>query len=206
MVDLTVTRGSVRRRTGIHARRVTRLDRRDLTTERGLRTTTPPRAVLDLASDATIAEVEHALAEGRALGLITDEKLEAAIDRVHRGHPGAAKVRALLHGRVARVLTRSQRERRMLELIEAAGLPEPRVNYRLLGYVPDFYWPEHRLILEFDGYRTHGGRAKFESDRRRDQVYAAAGILTLRTTWLQFEREPVALAVRVGQALAARAA
>jgi very-short-patch-repair endonuclease len=80
------------------------------------------------------------------------------------------------------------------------------VNRRLHGYVPDFYWPEHKLILEFDGHRTHGDRRSFEKDRRRDQTYAALGILTVRATWLQLEREPVALVVRVGQALAARAA
>lgn len=205
-VHVTLSRDHDRRHPGLLIHRVRALDPRDVTALKRLRLTTPARSVLDLATDASIAEVEHALSEGRAQALITDAKLEAAIERAHDNHPGAAKVKALLNSRVARVLTRSERERRMLALLEEAGLPKPLVNRRLHGYVPDFYWPEHKLILEFDGHRTHGGRDRFESDRRRDQTYAALGILTVRATWLQLEHEPVALVVRVGQALAARAA
>jgi very-short-patch-repair endonuclease len=92
----------------------------------------------------------------------------------------------------------------MLALLETANLPKPQVNRPLSGYEPDYFWPAHKLILEFDGYGTHGSRAKFESDRKRDQTFAASGIQTIRATWLQLEYEPVALVVRIGQALAAR--
>ncbi len=193
-------------RDGVRIHRVAALGSRDVSWVHDLRATAPPRSVIDLAAEASLPEIEHALSEGRAQKVITDAKLEAALARVPRTHRGAAKVRALLRHQTGRVITRSQRERRLLELLEAAGLPKPRVNQRLYGYVPDFYWPEHKLILEFDGYRTHGSRSKFESDRKRDQTFAAAGILTLRATWLQLEHEAVALVVRIGQALAARAA
>jgi very-short-patch-repair endonuclease len=205
-VHVTLSRDHDRRHPGLLIHRVRDLDPRDVTTFKRLRITSPARTILDFATDASIAEVEHALSEGRAQALITDAKLEVAIERAPGNRPGAAKLKALLRSRVARVITRSERERKLVKLLEAAGLPKPLVNRRLHGYVPDFYWPDHKLILEFDGHRTHGGRRSFEDDRRRDQTYAALGILTVRATWLQLEHEPVALVVRVGQALAARAA
>jgi len=56
---------------------------------------------------------------------------------------------------------------------------------------PDFLWREQRLIVELDSWGFHGGRQRFESDRRRDQRAAAAGYRTLRFTWIQLTAEPV---------------
>jgi very-short-patch-repair endonuclease len=203
-VDVIVVARWPKSREGVRIHRVKRLDGRDLMTKHNLRLTTPARTVVDFATGATLAEVEYALSEGRALNLITDAKLNGVLNRFPANHPGAAKVRGLLYHQTGRVITRSERERRLLELLNHAGLPKPLVNHRLHGYVPDFYWPHHRLILEFDGYQTHGSRSKFESDRKRDQLFAAKGIQTIRSTWLQFEKEAVALVVRIAQALAAR--
>jgi very-short-patch-repair endonuclease/predicted transcriptional regulator of viral defense system len=203
-VDVVVVNRKPKPRSGIRIHRVKRLSDQDMTVRRGLRLTMPARTVIDFATDAALPEIERALNEGRALNLITDPKVAAALERLAATHRGAAKVRALLRRQVGRVITRSQRERTVLKLLEAAGLPKPLVNQPLHGYRPDFYWPEHRLILEFDGFRTHGSRTRFESDRKRDQVFAAKGIQTMRATWLQSENEPVALAVRIGQALSAR--
>ena len=49
-------------------------------------------------------------------------------------------------------LTRSEAERRFLELIRAAHLPEPEVNVRVGRWEVDFLWRDLRLIVEFDGY------------------------------------------------------
>jgi very-short-patch-repair endonuclease len=203
-VDVIVIGRWPKAREGVRLHRTKRLDRADITTRRNLRITTPARTVIDLATDATLPEVEHGLSEGRALGLISDARLNAALDRAPANHPGAAAIRSLLKSQVGRALTRSERERKLLKLLDAAGLPKPLVNRPLHGFKPDFYWPEQRLILEFDGYRTHGGRRKFESDRKRDQLFATKGIQTVRSTWLQLELEAVALVVRIALALAAR--
>jgi hypothetical protein len=191
---------------GIVTHRVKPLDQADVTTRWHLKVTAPPRTVIDFASDASAAELEHALNEARVLRLLTDARLEAALRRMPATHSGSARVKALLRRPVGRATTRSERERAMLGLLAAAGLPAPVVNAKLLGYEADFYWPEFRLVLEFDGYGSHGTRRAFESDRKRDQTFAAHGIQTIRATWLQLEHEPVALVVRVGQAMAARAA
>jgi very-short-patch-repair endonuclease len=57
--------------------------------------------------------------------------------------------------------------------------------------------------VEFDGFEFHRHRHQFESDRRRDQVLAAAGYRAIRVTWRQLQEESMALAVRIGQALVA---
>ncbi len=94
----------------------------------------------------------------------------------------------------------------MRALLRAAELPQPRANVPLLGYVADFLWAERRLVVEVDGYLFHSGKASFESDRRRDQVFAAAGYTVIRVTWAQLWSEPLAVVARIAQALAARAA
>jgi very-short-patch-repair endonuclease len=70
----------------------------------------------------------------------------------------------------------------------------------------DLLWRRERLVVEIDGHAFHGHRAAFERDRRRDQVLAAAGFRVIRITWLQLEREPLAVITRIAQALATAAA
>jgi very-short-patch-repair endonuclease len=94
----------------------------------------------------------------------------------------------------------------MRRLMAAAQLPQPMVNARLNGYLVDFLWPDARLILEVDGFGTHGDRRALEDDRRRDQVHVAAGYTVLRVTWRQLRDEPMAVVARIAQALARRAA
>jgi very-short-patch-repair endonuclease len=94
----------------------------------------------------------------------------------------------------------------MRALLRAAELPQPRANAPLLGYVADFLWSEYRLVVEVDGYLFHSDKASFESDRRRDQVFAAAGYTVVRVTWAQLSDEPLAVGARIAQALAARSA
>ncbi len=110
--------------------------------------------------------------------------------RVSTSDPGAA-------------LTRSEAERRLLRLIVAAELPAPEVNVRVAGLEVDFLWRPERLVVEVDGYRFHDGRPRWERDRHRDQRLLAAGFRVLRVSWRQLVQTPVAVAVRIGQALAA---
>jgi very-short-patch-repair endonuclease len=184
--------------------RVRALDSRDVTTHENLRLTTPARTLIDLASQATSSELADAFGDARAKRLITDPKLKAALNRTPRNHPGAALVRTMLTE--GGTYDRSKAERLMRELCKQAELPQPLTNILLNGHLVDFYWPDHRLIIEVDGYGTHGNRHAFETDRRRDQTHTAAGYVVIRITWRQLQNEPIAVAVRIAQALARRAA
>ena len=150
--------------------------------------------------------VQEALTNARIAHEVNDDKLRAGLARCPPNHPGATAVRDLLETPVGQVVTRSERERRFLRLVAEAGLPQPLVNHPFGLYELDFYWPDAKLVVEVDGYGSHSGRRAFEHDRLRDQRLAAVGITTIRVTWQQIELEPMAVMVRVAQALAARAA
>jgi very-short-patch-repair endonuclease len=49
-------------------------------------------------------------------------------------------------------------------------------------------------------------RSAFEPDRARDQIHVAHGYRVIRVTWRQFEHSPLAVLVRIAQALAFGAA
>jgi very-short-patch-repair endonuclease len=65
-------------------------------------------------------------------------------------------------------------------------------------YTVDFLWPEAGLIVEVDGWRDHGTRSAFESDRERDAWLTAQGYRVVRFTWRQvkYDGTKVARVVR----------
>jgi very-short-patch-repair endonuclease len=161
--------------------------------------TSPARCVVDLAGSGSQLELENAVAECRRRGLASDREIRSALGRNPRA-TGAKRLLELIDsGRAA--LTRSVAERRLLELIRAAELPQPLANAAVCGHVVDLFWPEQRLIVEFDGWETHGRRTSFETDRRRDQRLVAAGYRVIRITWRQLQHEPLAVIARLAAAL-----
>ncbi len=204
MIDVTVVGANPRPRTGVRVHRVTQLGDDDVTTHLNLRLTTPARALIDFAAQASSSELHQAFGDGRAKRLVNDRALRSALVRAPRNHPGAAIVRGML--RAGDTYDRSKAERTMRRLCRGAELPEPLVNVPLHGFLVDFLWPDSRLIVEVDGYGTHGTRRAFENDRRRDQVHVAAGYVVLRVTWEQLQHQPLAVIARIAQALARRAA
>jgi very-short-patch-repair endonuclease len=92
--------------------------------------------------------------------------------------------------------TRSGLEDEFLELCDRFGIPRPRVNAIVEGYLVDFCWPEQRLIVETDG-RRHLTRAAFERDRARDALMTAVGWRVMRFTTWQVRGDPATVAARV---------
>ena len=135
-------------------------------------------------------QLHDAFGDARAEALLTDHALDAALRRAPTNHPGAAIVRSILSE--GGTHDRSKAERVVRQLCRDAQLAQPLVNRPLHGYRADFLWPDANLILEVDGYLTHGNRHAFESDRKRDQTHIAAGYVGIRVTWLQLQNEPLA--------------
>lgn len=115
----------------------------------------------------------------------------------HRGT--AALTKAI---RTDPALTRSEAERRFLELIRAARLPEPEANVNLGRYEVDFLWRNEKLIVEVDGYAFHSSRSSFERDRRKDQELGAAGYRVIRITWRQITDEGAAVIAQMSRMIA----
>jgi hypothetical protein len=95
VIDVTIVGCNRRERAGVRLHRVKALP--DVTTRSNLRLTTPARTAIDLASQASTSELSEAFGEARAKRLVTDAKLNTALKRAPRNHPGAALVRAVLH-------------------------------------------------------------------------------------------------------------
>ena len=155
----------------------------DHTTHHGLRITTPARTIADLSASLPAVALQRLIEEAQRRRLTTRVELE-------RHAPGRPALRAALAADEEPRLTRSEAERRLLELIRAAGLPAPRTNARVAGLEVDVLWPAQRLIVEVDGYEFHGPRPAFERDRRRDGRLLAAGYRVLRVTWLELVERP----------------
>jgi very-short-patch-repair endonuclease len=78
------------------------------------------------------------------------------------------------------------------------------VNATLGSFIADVLWPEHRLIVELDGYRAHGSRSAFEADRARDVELKLLGYEVIRFTWRQLTSQPAQVARTLRRLLTAQ--
>jgi very-short-patch-repair endonuclease len=175
-VDVTVVSpGTGRRRPGITLHRSGNLLQRDVRIHQGLPLTSPARTLLDLAGGLDRRSLERALDEALVvLKLATRAQITDVLQRAS-GHNGASTLGALMKRRSRTQVTHSEAERRCLELIRQAGLPEPQTQVRIAGYTVDLLWPEHRVVFEIDGYKFHTSRSAFDRDRRKDAALKSAG-------------------------------
>ena len=198
-LHVTVAGREVRSRDGIEAHSVRHLHPHDATRHDGIPVTSPARTLLDLATELSPRDLARAADEARVHHLVTDDSLNEQFQRYPNHRGTAALSKAIQTGPQ---LTRSEAERRLLELIRNARLPEPRTNARVGRHEVDFLWPEHDLVVEVDGYAFHSTRAAFERDRRRDAELQAAGYRVIRFTWRQLVNEHEAVIATLAAALA----
>jgi very-short-patch-repair endonuclease len=147
----------------------------------GLRVTSPSRTWIDLAGF---------LPPG-ALLAVTDQMLERKFpaDELPRilarspGRRGVATARRILPAADGKA--GSPMESVLRWLIHEAGLPRPVLQYvirdavgRFLAQV-DLAWPEHRVVVEFDG-NVHRDRRVFVEDLRRQNGIVLADWRVLR--------------------------
>ncbi|MCP3909373.1 MAG: DUF559 domain-containing protein [Actinomycetia bacterium] len=173
----------------------------------GLPVTTPARTVVDLAMIHSIPRlklvVEDALARSIVdLGAMSD--LVVALRR--RGKPGITKLTIVLDELASGdVPPESLLERKVLDAIRGAGLPEPAFQAGLPGRalgprLVDFAFLDgSKLIVEADGRRWHARNQAMSRDRERDLQAARLGWQTLRVTWEMVMGDPV----QVGRDVAA---
>lgn len=201
-IDVTVVRGDRRRHPGIRIHSTAEaLSPNDVRDREALRVTAPARTLLDLAAVLDERELRWTLEEARVRRLVTAASLRSVIER-HPGHRGVGRLRAAVGAATGGPrLTRSEAERRLVDLLAAAGLPAAELNTRVAGHEVDALWRAERLIVEVDGYAFHSGRTAFERDRRRDAELQAAGFRVTRLTWRQITEEPLAVAALIARLL-----
>jgi very-short-patch-repair endonuclease len=201
LIDITVPGRKTRARSGIRVHR-SRLRPEDATRHLGIPVTSPARALLDLAAGSSARDLARAVEEAEVQRRVSTQSLAEQLRRYPR-HRGRTALQGTIRSDPA--LTRSEAERRMLELIRAARLPAPAVNAQAGGWEVDLLWRTEGLIVEVDGYAFHSSRRSFERDRRRDQELTRAGFRVVRVTWRQLTEEREAVVATLAGALVSAA-
>jgi very-short-patch-repair endonuclease len=167
-IHITVSGDNGReRRRGIAVHRSHSLIAGVTTPRDGIAVTKPKRTLRDLHATSSLPVFRAAVRRALDLRLISNDDLRDSDD-----------------------LTRSKLERLFLSLCRRHRLPQPEVNVRLGPHEVDFLWRAEQLIVETDGFRHHGHRAAFESDRARDAYLQSQGFRVLRFTYRQLRDEP----------------
>jgi len=192
-----------RRRPPLRLHEARSLTAEDRALRDGIPVTALPRTLLDLAGTVRFDWLEKMLEQSEDLGLFDLRAVEGLLDRTV-GHPGHGRLRKAIALYTPSSFTRSGLERRFLELVLEAGLPQPRTNYVEHGFELDCYWPEFRFAVELDVFETHGTRAAFERDRKRQEDLLLVGIGMTRVTGPRLERESKEVIERVARLLSAR--
>jgi predicted transcriptional regulator of viral defense system len=176
-----------RRIRGVVTHRIRRTDLTDRTTWRRIPVTTVQRTLVDLAAVLDEDDLARAVHEADARHHVTPEQVERVLKRRHNW-PGARKLRRVMWGEAP--VTLSRLERRFLERLRAASLPQPETNRRVDGRFVDCRWPGPRLTVELDSYRHHNTRHAWEQDRQRERQARARGDEFRRYTWRDVDEEP----------------
>jgi hypothetical protein len=182
------TRRRAKRRFVVHFSSI--LAEEDRAVCQGIPVTAVPRTMLDLAIRARPEQLDGYLERAEDRELLDVRAVEDVLSRAggHRGRGPLARALAIYSPDPS--FTRSKFERRFRQAVEAAGIPAPSMNFNAHGFELDAYWPDLRFAVELDLFETHGSRAAFERDRRRQEELKLVGIESIRITAPRLKREP----------------
>ncbi len=180
-------------------------DRRRLTpqTRGGVRCTNILRTLIDLGAvdaGAVHGAVGHALTTDLAsLGAIQT----TVIEHSRQGRSGVVALReAVADWTIDAKPADSVLEIIMRRLIQRYALPPVTFHPIIGGHEVDFLVTGTPVILECDGWSSHGLiRAKFERDRVRDAELTARGWIIVRFTYRAITQDPKATADRFREAI-----
>jgi hypothetical protein len=192
-IEVTITSGHTpRRRDGLIVHRTSRQPLPDeVRVFDGMRLASFSRTLVDLAGRETHQELARLITETARKKALDLKRIEASI--AHR--PRAAGIEKL-----KKVLERYQPPdpdaKSNLERDVAAWLathpeiPAPLRNVWLDDrWELDFFWPEHRLVLETDGEPYHLTPDELERDRIKDAYLQRQNIKVIRVTGFRFDHD-----------------
>ena len=134
-----------------------------------------------------------------------DDLAQCGTRREYRRNPGRHGIRALQDA-VSELtdeapVLQSGLERAFRALVRDHHLPMPQFNVYVEGELVDVVWPEHRLIVEVDGYKYHQGKRAFGNDRPRDRALVRAHWTVVRFTDDQVDQDPEGVAAELSELL-----
>jgi very-short-patch-repair endonuclease len=187
-----------------HARiRTHRTTTPDPTRHKNIPITTPARTLVDLAATLPYKPLRRAVRQAQRL--VSPRQILATMHDLGARRGTANLTRILATGPAP---TRSELEDAVLDLLLKGGIPHPDVNRPLTidgrRVIPDFRWPQYRLVVEADGAEWHDDRLAREDDAERQALLEAHGERVLRVTWKQAvaRRAETLARVRAAQAMA----
>jgi hypothetical protein len=176
----TVTRpgnGGPRRIDGLFVYRSLTLAGNTMTVD-GIPTTTPERAIIEMAPYVDDSGLARAVREAMRIARTDAADLLRAVDN-HARRRGTRRVLRTLarYAGLPVSKARSGAEIRALVVLRDADRPLPRLNEKVAGEEADLIWADERLIIEIDGGPFHQDVGE---DRRKEAVWRAAGWTVLR--------------------------
>ena len=178
VIELTLPRQGRFRPPGVMVHRSTDLVEEDIVEKYGVRVTSAPRTLVDLAGRLGPAVTEKLLDEGLIGRRWTVEQLQDCLRRARHNVPGRAWLRELLALRAEEPGADSVLESRVFRALEP--LMPFKVHFStVLGgrvYVIDAAWPEDKVGAEVVG-RAHrvASRSAFDRERRKLNELGAFG-------------------------------
>jgi hypothetical protein len=158
-----------------------------VTTRDGLRVSSVPRLLIELAPRESGQELDRLITLAIRKRILNLDKMREAIAGQSRRR-GRANLRTALANYMPRPDRKSDLERAFDELlVQHPEIPPPQRNVHLHGWEIDCYWPDQRLAVELDGRPYHLAVKDIERDRLKDAKLLKVGIRVLRITDNRFE-------------------
>ncbi len=176
-----------RRAKGIRVHRSTTLRRRDITTQLGIRVSTPARTLIDMSPRLKDRALKRAVNNALHSLWLTEDQLAETLAR-HSTAPASKRIAKLI-GREG-TPTRSGWEDDFPRFCADHGLPAPVMGLPFHGYILDAVFVAERVIVELDSWPFHKGKIAFEGDRERDAETLARGFVTVRITEERLDERP----------------
>jgi hypothetical protein len=184
--EVTVLGEGTRVHPGIRIHRTQSLDPVDVRRRDGIPVTAPARTLLDLASLLPEPALRSAVRRAQSLQLVSIRELNDVLFRLAPRRGSAQLARIMASGPAP---TRSVLEDVVLDLMQRGELVTPNVNVPLAldgrRVIPDFRWPEQKLVVEADGAAWHDNKLAREDDAERQAILEAHGERVIRITWEQ---------------------
>lgn len=196
--EMTIRRGSRRRRDGVIVHESTQFDRRDAVVRSGIVCTGIERTILDLGAVLRPLALEKASESALRQRLTTWPRLHQCLNgHSRRGRDGCGVLRALLERRYGDpVVPLSTWSRDVANRLYDTALPKPLLEYRItdafgqLILQVDLAFPIEKVAIELDSIAFHLGRSAFERDKRVRNELRRLGWVVLEVTWKQWEENP----------------
>ena len=167
-------------------------DQQDLALRTGLRVSSVPRMLVELAQQEKPAELDRLITESVRKRILDLAAVEAALIR-HTRRPGVAHLKRALRDYRPRHDRKSQLERDFDRLIAGTDIPPPQRNVIIGGWEIDCFWPEARLAVELDGRPYHIAVRDIERDKLKDAKLLRLQIRTMRITDMRFTLDPTGI-------------